>query len=94
MIFKKKTNEERLKRAAQAKIALDNPVIKDVIGEMRDICYYNITSSKRSQQEEREDLYYMLRTIEKFENILKQYVDDEKILEKELNPPKINLLKR
>ena len=65
---------EEIQKAERAKQLIKDPMITKAIMEMRDICYHNIRTSHHSKKDEREDLYYMLRAIDRFEEYFKSLI--------------------
>jgi hypothetical protein len=84
------TPEEKLtRRANDAKMLLNHPLMREALSEMKETCFYNIETSRHDQEQEREDLYYMLRCISAFEAKFKQYIKDGTVTLHNLNIKKI-----
>lgn len=70
--------EHELRKDAQkgekAERLRNDPMLKDIIQDMRQTCYHNIETSHFSKQDEREELYRMLKVIDKFEQELTKIV--------------------
>lgn len=77
--------EKKARKADDAKMLLNNPLLKEALRELKDTCFYNIETSSHDQSVEREDLYYMLRCIKAFEAKLKQYIDQGTVTVHNLN---------
>jgi hypothetical protein len=77
--------EKKSRKAEDTKRLLNDPIIRDAISAMRETCFYNIETSNHGQEQEREDLYYMLRCISVFEKQLKQYIQDGTVTLHNLN---------
>lgn len=75
---------------------LKDPLIKEVIEEMRADCFAAIEKSTFYQKKNREEAYKMLRTISTFENKFRKLVEYgklEKLKKEKTNPkPKLNKL--
>jgi adenylosuccinate synthase len=81
--------EKKARKADDAKMLLNNPLLQETLSTLKETCFYNIETSSHDQQEEREDLYYMLRCITAFERQLKQYIQDGTVQVHNLNIKKI-----
>lgn len=68
--------EKKARKADDAKMLLNNPLLKEALNTLKETCFYNIETSAHDQSDQREDLYYMLRCISAFERQLKQYIKD------------------
>lgn len=82
---------DKKKRAQKAKLLLEDEVLLAALAEMKEACYYNIETSKHDAINEREDLYYMMRCITKFKEILKRFINEGKTADV---APQIKQLKR
>ena len=79
----------KVNRGDHAQRILDDPLVKEVLENMRQTVYYNIATSNFKQVEERENLYLMLKAIEGFEREFKDAINGGKKAQSRL----INLLK-
>ena len=68
--------EKKIRKADEAKMLLNNPLLQEALSSLKETCFFNIETSSHDQADEREDLYYMLRCIKMFERKLKQYIND------------------
>lgn len=68
--------EKKTRRADDAKMLLNHPLMGEALSKLKETCFYNIETSSHDQSDEREDLYYMLRCITAFEKQLKQYIQE------------------
>jgi|TARA_Y100000034_G_scaffold32181_1_gene39334 signal transduction protein with GAF and PtsI domain len=59
-------NQLVLEEGMRSKQLYDNPVVVEAFAEIRQTIYDNIESSSWSSQEEREELYRMLKTLAAF----------------------------
>lgn len=82
---------DKEKRAHKAKLLLEDEMVNEALNEMKGACYHNIVTSHPDNVNEREDLYYMSRCIEKFKEILIRFVNEGK---KANIAPNIKQLKR
>lgn len=73
-----KAVDDKVKRGAKAKSLLGDPILKQALEDMREACCHNIETSHHESGKEREDLYYMMRCISKFKEILEMYIDEGK----------------
>lgn len=85
---------DRVRKATIANETLNNGFIKEAIEDIKKHCHKNIESSKHDEQEKREDMYYMLRAVDCFENILIKYINDGKQALSGINQTEIKRLKR
>lgn len=68
----------KVRRAEIAKNTLDHGFIQDAIKDIKEHCHKNIETSSHDQKEEREDMYYLLRSVSCFEKILFKYIQEGK----------------
>lgn len=61
-------------RADKAKATLDNSFIKEAINDIRTACINNIRNSSHDQSDLRDDMYYMLRSVDCFERVLEKHI--------------------
>lgn len=62
------------RRGEHAERLLKDPLLSEVLQEMRATLYHNIETSHWRKQREREELYRMLKTIQTFEAQLEQRI--------------------
>jgi SMC interacting uncharacterized protein involved in chromosome segregation len=65
-------------RAYQVELLMNNPILKETIGHLRDSCFDQIRSSPSKEVQEREELYRTLRVIDSFENELFRQIKEGK----------------
>jgi len=64
---------------------LRDPLIKRVLKDMRSTLCENLESSHWKEQEEREEIYKMLRTVKDFERRLTKYSENGRVAESTLD---------
>ena len=73
---------------------LKDPIIKEVIQEIRQDCFRAIEKSTFFQTKTREEAYKMLRTVGVFENKLKKMVESGKVAQTKKDKKPINNLRK
>ena len=73
---------------------LKDPIIKEVIQEIRQDCFRAIEKSTFFQNKTREEAYKMLRTVGVFENKLKKMVESGKVAQAKKDKKPINNLRK
>jgi hypothetical protein len=68
------TKDEIQRRADKANATLNSEYIKSAIEDLRLECIKVIKNSAHDQTDRREDMYYMLRTIDSFERLLRLHI--------------------
>ena len=68
--------EKKVRKSEDAKRLLNDPILREALAEMRNACFHNIETSLHDEQEQREDLYYMLRCVTAFERQVKKIIQE------------------
>ena len=68
--------EERRRRGEKARKLLDDQLINSALHDIRQKMYSGISSTSLKQDKEREGYYYMLKAIDSFESMLKNYISE------------------
>ena len=73
-----------LTKGKDAARLLDDPVLKEAISSMKTIAFQGIEQSLADEEKKRTDLYYLLRAINHFEQILTNFIHNGLIEQNEL----------
>ena len=73
---------------------LKDPIVKEVIQDIRQDCFRAIEKSTFFQTKTREEAYKMLRTVGVFENKLKKMVESGKVAQAKKDKKPINNLRK
>ena len=76
---------EKVQRANQARVLLNDPLLQECLKDMRETVFYNIRTSHHDATEEREDLYRMLKAIDGFEREFTRRISDGKVAQSRLD---------
>lgn len=76
--------KEQTKKGARAEQLLKDPLIQEFLKDLRDSLYTNIRTSHFKDVDEREDLYKMLRVVDRFEGIFNTYIKTGKLAQSRL----------
>ena len=83
------SDENKLKNEASrgvlAKQIIENPCYQNTLQEMKLDCFKAIQKSKVADSEKREEIYLMLKTIEKFETIFERHIKTGKMAQSALD---------
>ncbi len=69
-----------LNRASQARDLLENPLLQEALAAIEQEILDKWKKSSESQSEDRESLYLLLRSKQRFESILKQWISSGKLI--------------
>lgn len=86
--------EKTIRKGKHAEQLMNDVVLNSAIDEMKKSCYANIENSRGDQKDIREDMYYMLRSISKFQYILKKFLWHGKAASSELEPENLRRIIR
>lgn len=73
--------EKKIRAGQEAEKLIENQILRGAITHIRNECYRDIENSAGNEKEVREDNYYLLKAITKFEKSLIKLVKDSKDLQ-------------
>lgn len=77
--------EDESRRGERARQLLKDPMIQEFLKDLRENVYINIRTSHYKDVDEREDLYKMLKVMDKFEEIFERHIRTGKLAQSKLD---------
>lgn len=83
-MIKQSDLDAKIRKGEHAERLINDPLVKEVLENMRNTVYNNIRTSHYKDREDREDLYKSLKAIDAFETEFKQMINGGKKAKKTL----------